>query len=194
MQWPIFIYGSPTRGVSWVANMKKERGKLHKTNLLSAIITPQCIYSRLASLSTDVSINIGFSNLNNEVKILLIPDGKPTTDVTQIEPSIDPSIYGSIDLPIQRSTDQEIYRSSHLTIHRSTDPAICSSIDLPNKRSTYQSIYRSSDLQLQRSIDPSIYRSRHLQIQRSTDPAIYRSSDLPIQRSIDPAIYRSSDI
>ena len=77
MQWPIFISGSPTRGVSWVANMKKERGKLHKTNLLSAIITPQCIYSRLASLSTDVSINIGFSNLNSEVKILLIPDVKP---------------------------------------------------------------------------------------------------------------------
>ena len=188
MQWPIFICGSPTRGVSWVANIKKKKGKRHKTNLLSAIKTPRCIYSRLASLSTDVSINIGFSNLNNEVKILLIPDGKPTTDVTQIEPSIDPSIYGSIDLPIQRSTDQEIYRSSHLPIHRSNDPAIYSSIDLRNKRSTYPSIYRSSDLQIQRSIDPSIYRSRDLQIQRSTDQAIYRSSNLPIQRYTDPAL------
>ena len=77
MQWRIFICGSPTRGVQWVANIKKERGKLHKTNFLSAIITPQCIYSRLASLSTDVSINIGFSNLSCDVRILLIPDLKP---------------------------------------------------------------------------------------------------------------------
>ena len=173
MQWRIFICRSPTRSLQWVANIKKERGKLHKTNFLSAIITPQCIYSRLASLSTDVSINIGFSNLSCAHKILLIPDEKPHD---------------------WRHTDRAIYRSIDLRIHRSTDPAIYSSSDLPIQRSTDQAIFICSDLTIQRSIDPAIYRSSDLPIQRSTDPPTKRSSDLQIQRSIDPSIYRSSDL
>ena len=130
MQWRIFICGSPTRGVQWVANIKKKRGKLHKTNFLSAIITPQCIYSRLASLSTDVSINTGFSNLSCDIRILLIPAPKP-----HHSHHTDRAIYRSIDLPIQPSTDPAIYRSIDLPIHglqihRPTDPAIYRSSDL----------------------------------------------------------------